>query len=547
MALVNAEKLDSTAFGFSELSLGKQITILVGIAASIAIGFMVVLWSKKPDYVPLYANLDPREASQIIDALQKHSIPNKYEAANGGVMVPVGQVDEVRMKLAAEGLPRGGSLGFELLDKPQGFGTSQFMESIRYRRGLEGELARTIGSLDAIRAARVHLGIPKETSFLKKRMPATASVMLDLNTGHELDRHQVDGIVHLVASSVPGLTKESVSIVDQRGALLTGGNRNSETVSMEQFNYSRQLESVYARRIENLLTPILGMDSVRAQVTAELDFTTIEKTEQNFDNEKPSVRSETTLSEQKLSSLDTGGVPGALSNQPPSVIGAPEQATSAEEESTAQPKIEENGGPVNKRNQSTRNFELDKSITHVKQSTGKLIKLSVAVVVNDKVSYDAKGKPTFTPLTEQEIDNIKILVKDAIGYNEERGDTVSVINSTFAQPPPVAEPPPLGILEQPWLIPVIKQVLAGLLVLIIIFSVIRPMMKNLSEFKPVLPVAPEPNVEELAKEAEKKAQLALPEPDMASKQRIEHVKQIAHEDAATTAQVVMGWVGKEED
>jgi len=539
MAILDATKLDAQVVSFSELSLPKQIAILVGIAASIAIGFYVVLWSKDPDFAPIYANLDSKDAGQIIDVLNKNNIPNKYDTAGGGVLVPISKIDAVRMKLAAEGLPKGNNVGFELLDKPQGLGTSQFMESIRYRRGLEGELSRTISSLESVRAARVHLGIPKETSFLKKKLPASASVMLDLNPGHNIDNQQIDGIAHLVASSVPGLTKSSVSVVDQRGNLLSGANKTGMQLSMEQFSYTRQLETLYATRIENLLTPILGINGVHAQVTADLDFTIVEKTEQMFDSDTPSVRSESSFNEERSDKLDVGGIPGALSNQPPLPGEAPEQLPEGEGLTPAT--------PVNKRNQSTKNFELDRSITHVKQSVGKLEKLSVAVVVNDKVAYDDEGRPTFTPLNETELESIRTLIRDAVGFDESRGDTITVVNSTFAQPPPVPEPVPLTILEQPWLVPVLKQVLAGILVLIIVLGVIRPMLKNLSQRK--MPYEPEPDydLENLKKEQEAKAHLTLPEPDSVSKERLDHVKKIAHEDSATTAQVVMNWVGKEDE
>ena len=548
MALVNIQNLSGAGGGFSNLPMAKQLTVLLAISASVALGFFVVLWAGTPNLAPLYAKLEMNEASQVIDVLEKSNIEYKYDPTGGGLLVPVNQIHQIRMKLAAQGLPKGSGVGYEILDKPQGFNTSQFMESVRYRRGLEGELAKTISSLEFVRDARVHLGLPKQSSFLRRNAVASASVMIDLYSGHQLEKPQVNGIVHLVASSVPELRHEDITVVDQRGNLLTNNSNSSSFYgAIEEMNYTKQKEQELARKIQELLSPIYGTNGVRAEVTAEIDFTFSERTQENFNDEKPIIRNEALIREQRSNDALPIGIPGALSNQPPSLIGTPEKAVAAK---TTGAEGEEKKEPVNFRDQTTRNYEVGKSVTHEKRALGKLLKISVAVVVNDKVQYDATGKESRTPLAAEEISRVESLVKDAIGFNAERGDKVTVINSSFALPPPVStQDSPRGLqefLQQAWVVPAIKQLIGGGFILLILFSIIRPMIKSLSDIKTR-------NNSNNNEPTNSNMQLGIDGKinslslDATTQVRADQVKQIAHDDSRRAAQVVMNWVGKENE
>lgn len=550
MAIVDVNKLSSAGGSFGRLPISKQLTVLLAISFSVALGVFVVLWSMAPNMAPLYAKLDPAETSQIIDVLQKTNIQHKFDPS-GGVLVPVNQVHEIRMKLAAQGLPKSSNGGYELLDKPQGFNTSQFMETIRYRRGLEGELAKTIRSLEFVREARVHLGLPKQTSFVRKNVVSSASVMVDLYGGHQLDKQQVDGIVHLVASSVPDLRRENITVVDQHGNLLTNNSKSALYGAIEEMNYTKQKEQELARKIQELLAPIYGTNGVRAEVTAEIDFTFTEKTLENFDKGKPTVRSEAIVREQKTNDSVAMGIPGALSNQPPGLLTAPEkvQGTAKKEENTNENANKES---VNFRDQSTRNYEVDKTITHEKRAIGKLVKISVAVVVNDRIQYDNTGKETRTPLSAEELAKIETLVKDAIGFNAERGDKVTIINSSFALPPPVTSPldakENTSIFHQPWFFPALKQILGGFFVLFILLSVVKPMVKSLADLKIIDSKNMAENGDAMGNGGMlPNGKMNLLPSDSTSQQKIEHVKQITHDDSKRAAQVVMNWVGREDE
>ena len=547
MALIDLGRISDSATGFSHLPASKQIFILLAVSISVALGAYVAFWTQNPNLIPLYAHLDSKEVHQVLDSLQKNNIEHKFDNKSG-ILVPMSKVHEIRMKLASEGLPKGSGYGYELLDQAQSFGTSQFMENIRYRRSLEGELSKTIGSLDVVRVARVHLGLPRQSSFLKRNTASSASVMLDLVGGQEISTGQVMGIVHLVSSSVAGLKREDITVVDQRGNLLTSNNSSAVAqAAMEELGYAKQKEHELSRKIQDILSPLYGVNAVKAQVAIQFDFTKMDITRENFDRNNPSIRSESVVMEQKNSDAMPAGVPGALSNQPPSIAEAPEVV----EEVVAEGEEMQQQGNMNYRNHATRNYELNKTITYEKHSAGKILKLSVAVVINDKVRYGDSGEPSYTPLSEDELSKAESLVKDAVGFNAERGDTVSVVNSQFAAYPPItnqaASPfsDPMQLIQEPWVISIIKQVLGGLFLLFLVFTVLKPMMKVLINLKPV--DGSENEQAEDKKESEEVSTLELPSSDVTSKARIEHVKKIAHEDSKKAAQVVMNWVGAEDE
>lgn len=460
--------------GFSGVGIFRQVGLLVGLAASIAIGFAVVLWSQEPDYAPLLTDMQNVDANQAVSVLQSSDIPYKIDSRGGGLLVASDQLHVARMKLAAVGIADNRNVGFELLDKEQGLGTSQFMENISYRRGLEGELARTIASLHSVRSARVHLGLPKATVFVRDARKPTASVFVDLMSGRSLKENQVSAITNLIASSVPALDPLDVTIVDQNGRLLSNqGETEDAAMAAHQFEYTRKLESVLNDRVEGILLPVVGADKFRTEVSADVDFTAQEETQEAYNPELQVLRSEQTLEEQRSGLTGGGGVPGALSNQPPGGVSVPEIAT-GEEGATA---IGANTAQ-NRRTQATRNYELDRKISHTKYQQGQIRRLSVAVVIDNAVPVDGNEA---APWADEDIERLTNLVKGAVGYDEARGDIVTVINAPFipvtVEVPEVVETP---IWEQAWFMKLVKQVLAGLLVLILVFAVIRPIMKSLA-------------------------------------------------------------------
>ncbi|WP_339462916.1 flagellar basal-body MS-ring/collar protein FliF [Pseudomonas sp. EA_105y_Pfl2_R69] len=488
----------------SDMSMLRQIGLLVGLAASVAIGFAVVLWSQQPDYRPLYGSLDGMDASQVMETLSAADIKYTVEPNSGALLVKSEDLARARMRLAAAGVsPADNSVGFEILDREQGLGTSQFMEATRYRRGLEGELARTVSSLNNVKAARVHLAIPKSSVFVRDERKPSASVLVELYPGRGLEPSQVMAIVNLVASSVPEMDKAQVTVVDQKGTLLSDIQEMSElTMAGKQFDYSRRMESLFTQRVHNILQPVLGAGRYKAEVSADVDFSAVESTSEMFNPDQPALRSEQQVNEQRTSSLPPQGVPGALSNQPPAAANAPEQATGgaavAGPVAAGQPLLDVNGEqiidpatglamlapyPADKREQSTRNFELDRSISYTKQQQGRLRRLSVAVVVDDQFKVDpASGDTVRTPWSSDELARFTRLVQDSVGFDASRGDSVSVINTPFSAVPGEE------LVALPWYqselfllaMAGLKQLLPALLIFILVWFVLRPVMKNIT-------------------------------------------------------------------
>ncbi len=488
----------------SDMSMLRQIGLLVGLAASVAIGFAVVLWSQQPDYRPLYGSLDGMDASQVMETLTAADIKYTVEPNSGALLVRSEDLARARMRLAAAGVsPADNSVGFEILDREQGLGTSQFMEATRYRRGLEGELARTVSSLNNVKGARVHLAIPKSSVFVRDERKPSASVLVELYPGRGLEPSQVMAIVNLVASSVPEMDKAQVTVVDQKGTLLSDIQEMSElTMAGKQFDYSRRMESLFTQRVHNILQPVLGAGRYKAEVSADVDFSAVESTSEMFNPDQPALRSEQQVNEQRTSSLPPQGVPGALANQPPAAANAPEQAAGgaavAGPVAAGQPLLDANGEqiidpatglamlapyPADKREQSTRNFELDRSISYTKQQQGRLRRLSVAVVVDDQFKVDpATGDTVRTPWSSDELARFTRLVQDSVGFDASRGDSVSVINTPFSAVPGEE------LVALPWYqselfllaMAGLKQLLPALLIFILVWFVLRPVMKNIT-------------------------------------------------------------------
>jgi len=457
----------------------RQLAVMVGIAASVAIGVAVVLWSWTPSYSLLFGNLAQKDASEVVAALQQAGIDYEVNQETGAVMVPSGKVQEARMKLAGQGLPHSDSLGYELLQQETGFGTSRALEAARFHRALEGELARTISTLANIQTARVHLATPKQSVFVRKRKQPSASIVVKLYSGRLLEKGQVASIIHLVASSVPDLESNRITVVDQKGNLLSSQMDGGQMMlTGSQFEFTRQLEDRYRQRVEDILVPILGEASVRAQVTAELDFTVTEQTEERFNPDLPALRSEQ-INEQASRLSSAQGVPGALSNQPPAAGAAPEQAGGGLDAGGS------DTSPLNTSKRATRNFELDKTVSHTRLPSGTLRRISVAVVVDDSVTAAGDGQVIRKPRSPEEISRITQLVEESIGFSATRGDSVRVINASFLEAEELEPLPELAIWEQAWVWDLAKQIGGLALVVMMIFFVLKPTMHRLTSM-PVL-------------------------------------------------------------
>ena len=468
----------SRAFmGFNRLDLLRQIGLMVGLAASVALGVAVVLWAQEPNYQPVLGDLSSYNPQDVVSILDSSGIDYKMDPRTGALLVVADQVHNARLRLAAEGVTDQKTLGFELLDQDRGLGTSQYMETISYRRGLEGELARTIASMRGVRSARVHLAIPERSVFIRDAREPSASVFLEVFAGRRPEQEHIAAIVNLVAGSVPMMTKSGVTVVDQNGNLLTGSDAKTDTDRMsDQYDYTDRVEERLSRRVSSLISPIVGEGRYRTEVSADLDFSSVEQAEELFNPEQQAVRSERQLTERRSAGGGPIGIPGALSNQPPADATVPQQANAGANADDAEPAP----APVDVRSESTRNYEMDRTVSYVRQELGRIKRLTVALAVDDmKVVNADTGAVTYEPWPEQELQRLSMLVRDAVGYSAARGDSVTVMNTAFAPEQIVAYDAP-GFWQQPWFWDLMKQVLAGLVVLVLVLGLLRPTLKNLA-------------------------------------------------------------------
>jgi flagellar M-ring protein FliF len=550
-AVINLPQAATTPsrFDLSRIPGARQALLLVGIAVAVAIGVAIVLWSRAPNYSQLYANLDEKDAAQVVQALQSSNID--YQLGNGGtsIFVNANELSNVRLKLAAQGLPRGGATAGDAgADSQNPFGMSELAEKARYQQMLENDLSSTISNLQSVKSARVHLALPKSSAFIRDRTQASASVMVALYPGRQLDASQVGAIVHLVAASVPELDPGRVQVIDQSGQLLTSSDPNSETaVGDARFRLVRQIETAYAGRVEELLTPLVGAGHVRAQVFAQMDFTETEKTSENFDPQKTTLRSEQSASERR-SDAPASGVPGALSNQPPN---APAQPTAANPKAGAADATastqKTDSGEISQ--SATRNYEVDRTISHTREPVGNVNRLTVAVALDNKSSLDDKGKPVSTPFTKDELEQMTLLVKNAVGFDEKRGDNVSVVNAPF-QSGPELEPVNVPLWQQPTVREIVKQGIGALLALGLILMVLRPLFRNLvgpsRAHALALAAAGVNGIDAMPDTLTLGGTRSAPgTPPLAFEQKVELAKRVASQDPKQVAQVVKTWVGED--
>ncbi|PIE37300.1 MAG: flagellar M-ring protein FliF [Gammaproteobacteria bacterium] len=529
-----------------------QLGTLVALSAALAIGIGLIMWASKPMYAPVFPGATPADSAAIAETLRAQSVPFRVDPKTGSVLVPQDRIEAARLQLSASGLPGNNAVGLELLQQDQSLGTSQFMETARYQHALETELARTIAAMQNVDSARVHLALPRQSVFIRNRARASASVMVKPMPGRRLEDGQVEAMVNLVASSVAYLESGDVTIVDQWGRMLSnGGESVADGETRKQFDYARKLEELYISRIEALLEPLVGVGKVRARVTADVDFNSNEQTRELFDSDPAQIRSEQ-IHDQSSSQPPALGIPGALSNQPP---GAGTTDAKAAAEGAG-------GETENVNRQSTRNYELDKTITHTRQAPGRVVRLSAAVIVDDRVTMAADGTAQRTPITDEEIERFTALAREAIGYDAARGDTVVVMNQAFQAIEEIEPPAALPLWEQPWFAQVLRQAVAALAILLLIFMVLRPAMKNLrASMQPALlrhgaggvpGVSGGVEADELGDDvlnlsSPGQRPRALPDASKDYGEVLALARTVAAEDPRRVAKVVKNWVGEQEE
>ncbi|HQN64395.1 MAG TPA: flagellar basal-body MS-ring/collar protein FliF [Methylophilus sp.] len=523
--------------------LGGKLLLLAGAAAVIAVMAVFWMWSQQPDYRVLFSNYSDKDGGAIVASLEKMNVPYKFSDSGAAILVPAAQVHQARLKLASEGLPKGGNIGFELLEN-QKFGVSQFVEQVNFQRALEGELERSIQSIGAVDVARIHLAIPKPTVFVRDQLKPTASVLLNLRAGRTLDQQQVSAIVHLVASSVPDLPTSNVTVVDQNGNLLSDLSKKPgvNNLDPDQLKYVEELQQNIAKRVEAIIAPIVGAKNVHAEASAEVDFSTQEQAAETY---KPNQKTEEAairsmqVNESNSNNGDAGatGVPGALSNQPPAPATAP-VATTSNATPDANTTASSNISPFNTQKNMTTNFEVDKTVRYVQQPMGGIKRLTVAVVVNNIEVTDKTGKVSNRPLTEAEKKQINDLAMQAMGFNKERGDSLTVVNSSFAgEKPEVLKEIPVW--KQPETIEYGKDALrfiVGMVVLMMLYKkVLKPMLSKLGQPLTLRGPSPSPEL------GNSQQQVIEATPLNGYEQNLGAARQIAMTNPKMVANVVAGW------
>lgn len=545
---LNAEKAGAALSKIQDIPVFRQMGTLLMIAGAMAVGLMVFFWSQKPAYAPLYTGLDAKATAEATDMLRTAQIPFKLDEATGAISVPEKNLHDARLKLAGSGLAESGRLGFELMERDPGFGVSQFVESARYQHSLETELVRTIATLRPVRDARVHLAIPKPSAFTRQREVASASVVLDLRSGAMLERNQVDAIVHLVASSIPDLAPERVTVVDQSGRMLTITDPDSEAaLNAAQFERVRKLETSFNQRIRELLEPLTGPGRVNAEVAVDMDFSVVEEARETFANDPTKIRSEQVSQNTVSKTGGPEGVPGATSNTPPGP-----NATAA-----AAPNPD---APVETASSATRNFELDRTLQHTRQPAGRVRRITAAVLVDHVPRAGANGKTVMTPLDAATLTRIEALVKEAVGFDGVRGDSVSVMNAPFVrEDPAAAEDVPLWenpVLQNPMVRDIARYGLGAIVVLALLFGVLRPAIRQIVNPAPKRLKSPSVDVTLMEDEDDRIVAALQEEVDATPQQRalasdayedrLRQAREAVKNDSRQVAQVVKDWVDSDE-
>lgn len=556
MAQATGDTLLAAARGFNQLTNARKIGLIVGLAGVVALVVVIAAYVREPSYRVLFSNLSDRDGGAILGALSQMNVPYRMAEGGGAILVPADAVYDTRLKLASQGLPRGGGVGFELMEN-QRFGTSQFIEQVNFQRALEGELARTIEALAPVQAARVHLAIPRPSVFVRDAQKPSASVMVSMFSGRLLDPGQVNGIVHLIASSVPELTPRNVTVVDRAGNLLSGAQGESRNGALDaaQLKYLHQVEAAIAARIENIIKPITGSENVRAQVAANLDFSEVEQTSEIFKpnaaTQDQAIRSQQSNESNSSSPQPSQGVPGALSNTPPGAASAPLSGAPA-----GTPPAGAASPATTSQREQTVNYEVDKTIRHTKGEIGAIRRLSVAVVVNYRRGDGADAKPE--PLSEQEIAQVTDLAREAMGFSRERGDSLNVVNAPFRLAPEAAAIEAVPLWKNPYYlaravdaIKILVVLVAGFLVLRMILSVLRDLAQLGSTAFAAAPAGgstvglPAAAAAGYGPGGQPATGGGSGAPESAYDADLRAAKELARQDPRIVAQVVKDWVGRE--
>lgn len=555
MADVSAIPLNPTLTQrMASLDQGQRMRLALGIVLFVAIGVIGLVMGRQAEWRVLYANLADKDGGAIIAQLSQMNVPYKHSEGGNAILVPADRVHDTRLRLATQGLPKGSVAGFEMMEANR-FGMTQFQERLTFQRGLEGELTRTIQALSSVQSARVHLALPNQNGFFREQQKPSASVLVSLNAGRSLDRSQLAGIVHLVASSVPEMSPSAVTVLDDTGKLLStpadGANGVAGGTDAQQLQYVQQLEQLYSRRVLDILEPIVGRQNVKAQVTAELDFS---QTEQTSESHKPNqtpdssaIRSQQLVETTNGAAGGPAGVPGATSNQPPAPstapVNGPAQTLTAAGSGAA-------GATTSSKRESIINYEVDKTIKVVRAGTGVIKRLSAAVVVNYKSTTDERGKTTTTPLSDQQLEKMTALVRETIGFSQERGDSVNLMNAPFAQEkmalsePPFWKQPELQDLARSFAWPV-GTLLFGVLVLL---GVIRPALKAVVRSSGAQRAN---QLDAVLSEQTDRPQLMAPrrtsepQPPTSGELALEDARKLTRDNPAAVAGIVKTWINGE--
>ncbi|GAB3186944.1 flagellar basal-body MS-ring/collar protein FliF [Hydrogenophaga aquatica] len=535
--------------GFSRLSSARKLLLGVGVLAMVGVLASGFYMANRPDYRVLYANLSDKDGGAVLAQLSQLNIPYKHADGGSAILVPADKVHDTRLRLASQGLPRGSTVGFELLDTTR-LGMTQFQERLTFQRGLEGELTRSITALSSVSDARIHLALPNQNGFFREQQKPSASVLLTLYPGRTLDRTQIAGIVHLVASSVPEMNPKAVSVVDQNGNLLSQSpDGESGGPDSKQLEYTRTIEKMYTQRILDLLEPVLGRDNVRAQVTADVDFSLTEQTSEqhrpNQNGEPSTVRSQQLIEAGAAVGQLPAGVPGAVANQAPGATTAPVNGDAAAVGVVPGANVQAGSTDPNMRREQVINYEVDKTVMVTRNATGTVRRLTAAVVLNHKAGTDRRGEPTTEPIPAEQLEQITALVREAIGFNANRGDSVNVLNTAFTKTS--SETADIPWWKQPDTQELARSLAwpAGMLLLglILFLGMVRPTLK-LMKTPAETGKADTPQLDAVVDDQPQRPALPVPVQNEVTAEmlRLEDAKRLARENPVAVANIIKGWV-----
>ncbi|MBQ0920983.1 flagellar M-ring protein FliF [Hydrogenophaga aromaticivorans] len=533
--------------GLSRMDRTQKTRLGLGALALVAIALALFFMGQQPDWRVLYTNLGDKDGGAIVAQLTQMNVPYKHSEGGGSIMVPADKVHDTRLRLASLGLPKGTVNGFELMEANR-FGMTQFQERLTFQRGLEGELTRSIQSLSSVQTARIHLALPNQNGFFREQQKPSASVLLTLHPGRTLDKAQVAGIVHLVASSVPEMNPKAVSIVDDAGNLLSSTPEGqSQGADTQKLQYTQQIEQMYTRRILDMIEPLVGEGNVKAQVSADVDFSLVESTSElhkpNQSAEAGAVRSQQIVEDGSPAAALPAGVPGATTNQPPTTGTAPING-----EAAALGAAGAADKAASTRRQSLINYEVDKTVKVVREASGTVRRLSAAVVVNHRSSTDKGGKETTAAIPPEQLEQMTALVRETIGFNKERGDSVNVVNAVFN-----VSKAPEEVAVAWWRQPENMELARGLawplgmvgMGLLVLLGMVRPGLKLMKA--PALPPA-ETKLNAMVNDQPERPGLPMPTTSNEATpetRRLADAKRLALENPMAVANIVKGWVNGE--